>query len=152
MKELVEFTEDFKVYNPEEPFNEAVYYIVIIHDNAQEAIHKKFSFRFMDEDKNFVDKININDWKLKDVEIYDYYGRAKISLKICDPQGVNLPEIESGGFSLSGNESANISYVVNRMESELQKVRRISLFKDYRSRLDYINIMKENDDINSWNL
>lgn len=141
MKKLFEYTEDFNHYDPKEPYNEVVYRILIIHDNSKESIIKKFSFCFLDSQNNSSDSCLINSWEIRRVYSQDYYGRATVYISIVDPEGTTVPGLQSGGFTLDITENYNISKIEEAMTEVLKKVRKISCFRNLRSRLDYLNIM-----------
>ena len=143
MKELIQYTGEFEFFDPEKPFIESEFNILITHDNSKELIGDKFIINFLNSEKENIAEMNINTWCIMNIIIYDYYGRAKIKVAIKDPKGTNLPAFESGGFSLSTDEESNIIKVKNELTLLLKKVRRFSFFLDYRSRLDYINLFKK---------
>ena len=143
MKELIQYTSEFELFDPEKPFLESEYNILITHDNSKELIEDKFIINFLNSEMKNIAKMNVNTWCVTNIIIDDYYGRAKIKVEIKDPKGTNLPAFESGGFSLNTDEERNIIKVKEELTLLLLKVRLFSFFLDYRSRLDYINLYKK---------
>jgi len=143
MTELLQYTKDFEPYDSEKPYIKVEYRILIEHDFSQENINDKFNIIFLDSDNVELKKLDINNWIIWNIEVEDYYNRAKINLFLKDPDGKGLPEFRSGGNSLSNDEKWNLKLIQNLLTPLLQRAKLYSCFLNYRSRLDYENIFRE---------
>ena len=146
MTELLQYTKDFELYDPEKPYIKAEYRILIEHDLSQNIIDKQFSITFLDFDNNTISELIVNNWGIWSISVEDYYGRANINLFLRDPNGKVLPEFRSGGNSLSNDEKWNIERIQNHLTPLLRRAKLYSCFLDYRSRLDYVNIFNEDNE------
>jgi len=82
MKELIQYTSEFELFDPEKPFLESEYNILITHDNSKELIEDKFIINFLNSEMKNIAKMNVNTWCVTNIIIDDYYGRAKIKVEI----------------------------------------------------------------------
>lgn len=152
MTELLQYTKDFEPYDSEKPYIKAEYRILIEHDFSQERISEQFNISFLDFDNKKLNGLDINNWVIWSIDVEDYFDRAKINLYIKDPDGKMLPEFRSGGRSLSNDEKLNLKIILDLLTPLLKRAKLYSCFLNYRSRLDYENIFREENkgDFNEW--
>jgi hypothetical protein len=145
MKKLIEFTDNFEIFDTQNPLHEHVFSLLIIHDNTKEQISSKFIFKFLNKQNEIIDFWNVNCWHITNISTANYFGRTQVNIFMSDPTGVNVPKLETGGKSLSIDEEWNIDCVIKLLIIALLRMKFYSFFKNYRSKLDFINYCKENE-------
>jgi hypothetical protein len=143
MIELIQYTSEFDYYDPKKPYLKADYNILIKHDVTKFQIGAKFRIRFLDSDNEEISKMNVNTWQIRYIFVSNHYGQAVLSVSFADPKGIVLPSFNSRGTTLVNSEKDNISWLKEELTVLLKRIRYYSFFLDYRSRLDYFNLIEK---------
>ena len=129
--ELKSFDTIKKAFN-----NSCIFCLEYIEDVLEKSIERRYEFNLIDAHKNAF-YIN-NGWVLKSFKAYNYFGRVKILMSICDPSGFNV-ELSSAGYSEN-------NFVLN-VETELyflvQNYKVISYFISNKARNNYLEITQD---------
>ncbi|MBN2729741.1 MAG: hypothetical protein JXR53_11005 [Bacteroidales bacterium] len=148
MDAILIFNENLKIFDSEKIGDVIKYKIRVIHDNSIEDYMRKFKFEIYNINNELCEGIELNGWSIKWIITESYYTRARVGLLITDPLGVNLPFIYSGGTTLSVDESYNLEWVFKELTNLISyKFCILSCFKNYRSMLDFNNIVSGNGDV-----
>jgi len=91
-----------------------------------------FSFEMINDKKEKIPFINLNEWRIYSISSYDYFTRKKISFDYSDPNG-SRQKIETGGSTIIFENEHGINSMVWLLKELLVHFHRISCFEDITS-------------------
>jgi len=147
MEDVLQLNSELEVFDSNKLNASPKYSILISHDNSVGDINCKFKFAFFDANNQKIDSIKVGSWTFVRISVFRYYGRAKVSITIKDPNGITLPGIESGGNTLDLDEKYNLKWVKETLIELIKRLRILSCFQNYRSKLDFNNLLNSNSEL-----
>jgi hypothetical protein len=88
----------------------------------------RYSFTIVNEKKKGVRCINMNEWKIFDIDLEAYFVREKILLSYCTPDG-SLHSFETGGRTIPDSPNLRITAIINFLEAVFRYFHKLSCFE-----------------------